>query len=66
MKVDNYTSYEVEVTITKKCLVVLDFDEPDTNRTVEDYATYDLVNNRKILIRKGDISQVVVKKIHKN
>ena len=42
MKAENYTYYEVEVTITKKINVTLDFDEIDTrfdeliNYTVED------------------------------
>ncbi len=71
MKAENYTYYEVEVTITKKINVTLDFDEIDTrfdeliNYTVEDYAIDEVVKNKQLLLKSKDISKVEVKKVIK-
>tara|TARA_R110002050_G_scaffold12144_1_gene40171 strand:+ start:2193 stop:2396 length:204 start_codon:yes stop_codon:yes gene_type:complete len=64
MKVENYTYYEVEVTVTKKITVTLDFDELDTeeNYSVEDYAIDDVINGRHLSLGKKDITKVEVKK----
>ena len=67
MKAENYTYYEVEVTVTKKITISLDFDELDTeftpkNYTVEDYAIDDVVNGRHLSLGKKDINKVEVKK----
>lgn len=66
MKAENYTYYEVEVTVTKKITIFLDFDELDTeftpkNYTVEDYAIDDVVNGRHLSLGKKDINKVEVK-----
>ena len=67
MKVENYTYYEVEVTVTKKITVTLDFDELDTdfspkNYTVENYAIDEVINGRHLSLEKKDITKVEVKK----
>jgi hypothetical protein len=67
MKVENYAYYEVEVTVTKKITITLDFDELDTdfspkNYTVEDYAIDDVINGRHLSLGKKDITKVEIKK----
>jgi hypothetical protein len=65
MKVDEYTMYEVEVTVTKKFTIDLDFDDTTTELSVEEHAMNDLINNHSVKINKGDIDNVVIKDVYK-
>lgn len=65
MKVDEYTMYEVEVTVTKKFTIDLDFDDTTTELSVEEHAMNDLINNHSVKINKEDIDNVVIKDVYK-
>lgn len=65
MKVDDYTMYEVEVTVTKKFTIDLDFDDTSTELSVEEHAMNDLINNHSIKINKEDITNLIIKDVYK-
>jgi len=48
MKVENYTGYTVEVKITKRTTLEFDFDEVETNRSLEDYVLEEIRRNYTI------------------
>jgi len=65
MKVDDYTMYEVEITVTKKFTIDLDFDDVTSKLSVEEHAIDDLLNNHLVKINKGDIDNIVIKDVYK-
>ena len=48
MKIKNYTGYTVEVKITKTKTLEFDFDEFETNRSLEDYVLEEIRRNYTI------------------
>jgi hypothetical protein len=48
MKIENYTGYTVEVKITKMKTLEFDFDEVETNRSLEDYVLEEIRRNYTI------------------
>jgi hypothetical protein len=48
MKIKNYTGYTVEVKITKTKTLEFDFDEVETNRSLEDYVLEEIRRNYTI------------------
>ena len=48
MKVENYTSYTVKVKITKSDTLEFDFDEVETNKSLEDYVLEEIRRNYTI------------------
>jgi hypothetical protein len=48
MKIKNYTGYTVEVKITKMKTLEFDFDEVETNRSLEDYVLEEIRRNYTI------------------
>ena len=60
MKVEKYTIYEVELTVTKKFTVDLDFDDTNTELSVGEHAMNDLINHSVIKINKDDITNLKV------
>ena len=48
MKIENYTSYTVEVKITKRVTLEFDFDEVETNISLEDYVLEEIRRNHTI------------------
>jgi hypothetical protein len=65
MKVEEYTMYQVEITVTKKFTVDLDFDDTDTDLSVGEHAMNDLINNHSVKINKEDITHLHVANVFK-
>ena len=59
MKVENYTGYTVEVKITKRTTLEFDFDEVETNRSLEDYVLEEI--RRKYTINHPEEEVEIIK-----
>ena len=59
MKVENHTSYTVKVKITKSDTLEFDFDEVETNKSLEDYVLEEI--RRKYTINHPEKEVEIIK-----